>query len=1686
MNTATVQLDAGGLLLSKTKVDVDATERIVARTYRHPALGKRPVIRLASDRLGEAEDLAMEFLGFVAPEVSGPIALQQRRSLGFAAWALINDPGNARYALDLVKRMKAAARQARSKPGHAWDAYTEMAKDLGRSARHFLPPFWEDAGRAFKDLGNQTYAGRALTKSLEAERVHALPADRARRRDVVLEFVLSGCLSGNALSDYGNDLQAQYSPQEAFAIFRDLCVRRTRGGMAPWATMPKDFIKLAKAAGLNGDQELEKWLEEVIDTPAMGRPPYQFWKTCSAHCKRIVARNPGFAVALLRHTRPEPRFYGESKLGPWFELFDEWGVFEYLWEDEHQGAPPLGEPIAEWFSRVVRDEIPAPTRTLQLLDKLAPRLRKESVPLSLAVPRRYGVTNVDIDVLEACLALGIKIADPLGDFSATFAGWLSANVDHPFRNQDIVESAKDERFRPAVFQGLEEALTCRGGRVERGYRQSGIEQRAFPLAAGDRPGIKELWHQHASNTIARLEESGLASFEAAYSRLEATLWPDTLRLFPDVAERLQRIEPVAMLQRTLRAGVFDELGIPGLEEFDNRQKIAIKHEYRGSNVHLTFPSVVVSDKAHAYVINDEGGVKKHELRLPKKCEINTIIVIGDDLAVFYRDEQYQGHLFWVSNPAQQYDITTYGYYQENDRVATLLEDGGVFLGHQIVRPGDKQVPQSQRYLHDGTRFWRVRSEYDQTSYERLWKVHEVDPQTGKEVRESTPPWFEETEGGVLEPGSVELMPAPRGTENSPLGTKDGLLGWKTIKRRDGSYVGLGIDGRRWDKPLLGQDGALVAPVALLRQPGTKEYLPVTSFGARGGRYSLWDPTGSTIVATLEDFGSDYARGQVVTLPLHFWHLLKVRDEASSRTLRAIGRKECTTLFKAASEDRAQENASSRGSSKEPAENPLIALLKVVKKLLPTAPDRLAIGVARVVEQAEQAGAEFIALRDRMNADSVKETSSVALLVNRKSDLAASHWGLLEFHLYGDDAKASTSEHLRAAAEFLKGNSKAGDLPRAKHLWLPMLESLPARCWRTYWRVLAARLGQQQSSDVPWLEFLTLWHQLGIVELPGQLDLMEGYPEGAKKRPWGGYDVDVEAGKAFTIQNGEDRFIVLEGAPFYGRDSLPYYFLRYSTAKSPGTPPGYKVKNVRAIKARVDPAQIAAFIAAAESCTEPPLPSKEELKDLATRLSVSPAEIGLVWMGGLNVDSYEHNFLPAGLRTMLGWKAAEASAGKQALRNLDSAVLERLYEAVVAQGAAAPFAADRGPVLALLEKAWGAAMPKRLQLDAALQTRLSTLGQSSRWHRNDHGVLLAAAGDPANHPLLQPKEIEIGADKDRSFQLLQLAAKGKEQAVDGGILRSVVQLVALLHAETPAGHPSRAEMPELIKRVTKLLEHSSTLLELRHTHLFQVNRKKAPTPTEWLNEHIGKSKADAKSGMTRVDDGLIAAAALDSQHEIFLAFRPSKLKDDGDLARLQGILGINVGEEDEITNEAIPIVVTIKGPGFQKLAKTILAKGVPEGQWSQNPVYTAPKVIQEIQKERELGEDAAVLYAQLLALPDPTTANVCTWNGWTSARFKKAAAELVDRELVLEASRSRAGRSIFLPGEWIELKAPWLPIESWKLAHLVEFDRNLSEPCPVGGPLVLRPFEDLFAAAWQRVMAGDEPRYEEVKRKKKTK
>ena len=93
-----------------------------------------------------------------------------------------------------------------------------------------------------------------------------------------------------------------------------------------------------------------------------------------------------------------------------------------------------------------------------------------------------------------------------------------------------------------------------------------------------------------------------------------------------------------------------------------------------------------------------------------------------------------------------------------------------------------------------------------------------------------------------------------------------------------------------------------------------------------------------------------------------------------------------------------------------------------------------------------------------------------------------------------------------------------------------------------------------------------------------------------------------------------------------------------------------------------------------------------------------------------------------------------------------------------------------------------------------------------------------------------------------------------------------------------------------------------------------------------------------------------------------------MKDDNDLARLLGILAIGIAAEDDEPSGSLPIIAVIKSTGFQKLAKAILAGGVPEGEWPQNPKRSVAEVVKSIQKKLKLGEDAAVLYAHCWRAP----------------------------------------------------------------------------------------------------------------------
>ncbi|MGV9290683.1 hypothetical protein [Streptomyces sp. NPDC003719] len=76
---------------------------------------------------------------------------------------------------------------------------------------------------------------------------------------------------------------------------------------------------------------------------------------------------------------------------------------------------------------------------------------------------------------------------------------------------------------------------------------------------------------------------------------------------------------------------------------------------------------------------------------------------------------------------------------------------------------------------------------------------------------------------------------------------------------------------------------------------------------------------------------------------------------------------------------------------------------------------------------------------------------------------------------------------------------------------------------------------------------------------------------------------------------------------------------------------------------------------------------------------------------------------------------------------------------------------------------------------------------------------------------------------------------------------------------------------------------------------------------------------------------------------------------------------------------------------------------------------------------------------------------------------------------MEGSRPKAGRSLFLPGGWVRLANPHLPLERWKLPLYGLLDGET----PVLGVVVpSRPVAAVYREAWQRVRDGDAPRLEE--------
>jgi hypothetical protein len=1633
-DTTAALLDAGAILPSGTTVREDA-DVLTARTYTHPALDERTVVRLVPGTLGEAEDLALEFLGLTREPAAPEVGQVRRETLGFPAWALVHDPANGHHALALVKDVERLARQAKSKPGNAKEGFEALGERLGRAVPHFLPTFYEQAARVFLQHENTTYAAAFFGKAREAERVHALAVDEERQRAVFLEFAFAGALTVKALKEYVKDLARRLEPATAWAQFRQLTVERCAAGMPPYASLPQDARGLIKAAGLDRVTEECALVADLLASPAAVRAPASFWNAYRGVLPVLAERRPGIRGRLLEIM---PAGLGREVADDefWLALLAECGADLLLTEN---GGENGGEAdAADWLSRWAQhrkhgsaysQRSPA---TLELVERMASRLRAGRRPVDLFTGRWQ--PGADLDLLDLCVAEGITLAVPDADTQVhlPLATWL--RDERPGR-RDLKALAAESRYRALLFEAVEG--------LGRGQGTAELPKVAAHPVLGD---VLREWLQETTAGFAAT--AGLPAVDAELQRLRP--FRAVVQESPEAVRRLTGYDIVPVLGRTLRAGILDELGWPALDEGLELLDAEVRRDQDNAlSVTEAWPALILARGHKAVVVGPEGILLTHDLRLPTDLDRwnrPRFRYADGELLVMWRDGSKQRG-YWSNRPSEVValggeQITGWWSGMDADNASIPLPGGGRATGGRTLHAGDTVLPQSRPVIGDGTTYWRQGRQGRQS----LWL--EYDPATGEHGRASLPALLASAvrEDASLLHGSCEVLPLQPGLEHSPFGTDGTVLGrWvRTAGEGAETRTTAGTPDGRTATLRAARNGRV--PLGALRLPGGAA--PIAAQMHRSVALHADDGTELGRVSFGESGGA-YAAGTRLVPPVAFWHALRPRDERGSAVLRALTDASAGELMRAAEtalDERQQALAEAGKDDRARAAVPTADAVTVaaVARALPGLTDRrLLAGVAALVHAALRFAGVAATLarpvRERPRQPRQRTEGMFA-------DYSPEHGGDRSLH----DAAAgvvnlrnawhggwAALRQIRAVNHVLSGRPADGrPLPERERLaavgdgWLSDEHTIPTigAEWPPVLgalRPLAYRAASPALTDVQREPLLLLFEALTEGQLPGLGATLRAVvlsePHDKQQRVGqvlrrDGRTVAVLGCQSVDARLGTVEWLALDHDPSGAFGAVGHFTLVRETRYTTGIPVDRLAELTRLIR---------------ENGAAPWRPEAPEALATATDGALGPLQAAVLLAG------HPHSPTAEGLAT-IGLKPRQRTFGAQLLDGLGQDEQRVLLGALLPDDPAELW--TTGPDTAAAGRLWAERLGTLVRLPEELSTDLADMGVG-----HAEAVL-----NPARTPWLARTTV-FRPDKDGDFTPADPSAVPGSHALAG----AVGSLVALAYV-LPYGHPLRAGLSDGLGALRRRLADPELLLDLN----LDWTEKGAPACVP-LRKVFGLPEtggADA-NGLTRAGDALVLRPWYsDTEH---VRLRPGALSgaDDPVFGLLEGLLGAGRASR-------LRAVRTLLG---DDLARALAAEG-PAG-YAQDPTVSAPALVAEVGEAHGLGEDAAALYLQLLALPDPTDRNCARWTGWKPTRIKKARTELAATGPVVEAKRPRAGRTLFLPGGWRDLRAPALPLETWKetLYPVSDGSRTL--------PLV--PVPELFARAWERVRTGDAPAYEQL-------
>lgn len=1620
-------LAAGAVLPLGTAGGGDRAVPLTTRTYRHPALDDRVVVRLVPAELGVGEDLAASFLGLEPASEPVEVGLGLRQTLGFPEWVLAHHPEDGHHALAVVPELEKAARQAKSKPKFALDAYQALAGRLAAAVPHFLPTFYEQAGRAFLAVDNTTYAAQLFGQARKAEAQHGLAIDEDRLDAVFLEFALAGALPVKVLSGYAKDLARRLPAGEALRRYQRLCVRRTAGGLQPSTQMATDLRRLAKAAVADADAAEQAYLAELLTLPATLRAPLGWWK---AHLPALVTMtrpDPAMRATLLNLM---PGNNEDAALpGLWLLLLEQSGATAHLGDGDIPAEQRPADGTAGWLRRFLSfrrrswGRTPPLPALYALVEQVAGRLRAELASSGEAVSADIGID--DIDLLDLLLSLDIPVSDPKEHLNLPVEAWAMGEGQ-----RDLLALSADARFRPAFFRSAD------------GFSNDENGCRAIRFLAAS-PGGRPMLAEWVRSVAQRAAAAWLPRMSSAFARL-VWLPGEALMLAEADVAKAARTDLAAELARTLRGGLFDEFAWPAWEEAVS----AVMGRGNELVVADAWPHLVVAGPAQARVIGPDGTVLTHDLRIPANDVYGKTgfhYVDGELFTFWHSRQDYELHGYWHSSAGQpQRASGRHSPWQSrrSGQVSLPLPGGGRTTGAGVLHPGDTEVPEERAVISDGTSFWTL------NDYE--W--HEYDPSSGEYGRHCLPGFLADAlrrapEGSWLDENACWLRPTSLDCP-TPFGVPvGGLLGWRVVALPDGSVRAEDLSGRGVTVRPTHDDRGQRAPFGALTFPGDERPRAVV----RDYRETrLIDPDGAvTSKADTSGAPGPFAAGTAMLPPPDYWYYLRPRDPEGSAVLRQVDREAAADLLAAA----IAAIAATSGDEELP------TIVAKVPAVLPgVTNEALLRGIAGVTRYAarQQATVDKVAVR-LARARSGEDPVGSAVTGPSDGLLSDALRGLIDSGRYywsRNDQGTNFFSQLRSLAGALRDPEKAFPdgpvrlhfdgpaLPQTRVDWLPLLNRCSAMAFR-----MVAPFNPEEN-------------RAALTELLRELDAL-GLASAADPARWRRFILHLDE-RHLTDDKGdrrsgtwrgllpvaEDAFLAVVDADSTDNGHL-FTALFHDPSGQFAVPAPYTVRSSAPVGDERSVGWLAKFLA--EAAEQGPIPWRPEAAARFAELTGTSEVLAKLIVADLpQGDTWTRNFLPAEVRKALGVKVADASIARNELLELTAEVRAAVVGALVPADPSLLW--TEGPDVAAAAAVWNDKVGWRPPVPQELLTEASRVVRSD-WEPTRS---LPALLDPARSAELS---------RDLRWQMRGDRAVPAEQNTVGftaTTLFGAVAMAAWVAHQRPAGDPLgvRAALPAALAAVRNRLANPGLLLDLgRYVSLSDLH-KVAGAPTE------------VAEGYQRY--GAVIMATHDNLP--YPALRVDLLDPAGGDPYLTALRGAE--------QHPFPVEValrTARDPAFAALLDdpgdpVAGERNADSAWWPQDPTRSVPALVSAVAKEYGVGEDAAAVYLMLLAMPDPTDRNVAKWTGWKPARLKPARAELAVTDLVVQATRTRAGRSLFLPGGWVPQPAPRAPFEQWKLPlyHLVD-----GQDAPLGVIVPFEPAAALYERAWQRVKDGDAPRYQEL-------